>query len=56
MNPLLLADYYKTLILKDQCTWEQEKEGYLTTVFKDGVLVKTTTLDEIRELLNSQIN
>lgn len=36
--------------------WEQEKEGLLQTVFKDGVLVKTTTLNKIRELLNSQIN
>lgn len=32
----------------DQCTWAQESKGLLTTVFKDGVLVKRTTLDEIR--------
>lgn len=35
----------------DQCTWEQEKGGILETVFWDGVLVKETTLDEIRDLL-----
>lgn len=39
----------------DQCTWEEEQTGLLTTVFKDGVLVKTTTLDEVRERLNSHL-
>lgn len=37
--------------LHDQCTWEEEKQGLLTTVFKDGKLVKETTLDEIRNRL-----
>jgi nicotinamide phosphoribosyltransferase len=37
----------------DQCTWEQESRGLLTTVFKDGKLVKETTLDEIRNRLNN---
>lgn len=39
--------------VKDQQTWEQEKQGLLTTVFKDGKLIKTTTLDEIRNKLNN---
>ena len=38
--------------VKDQCTWEEEKTGLLTTVFKDGELVKTTTLEEIRNRIN----
>lgn len=41
----------KTLGVKDKCTWEEEKTGLLTTVFKDGKLIKTTTLEEIRNKL-----
>ncbi len=41
--------------MKDQCTWEQEQGGLLTTVFKDGKLVKETTLEEIRERLNNSL-
>lgn len=37
--------------LINQCTMEEESKGLLTTVFKDGKLVKTTTLEEIRERL-----
>ena len=36
---------------QDQCTPEMEKQGLLQTVFKDGKMIKTTTLDEIREKL-----
>lgn len=36
----------------DQQSWENEQGGLLTTVFKDGKLVKVTTLDEIRNKLN----
>ncbi len=39
------------LVVYDQCTLEQETKGELKTVFKDGKLVKTTTLDEIRAKL-----
>lgn len=38
-------------VLYDQQTTEQEKQGELKTVFKDGQLVKTTTLSEIRQRL-----
>jgi nicotinamide phosphoribosyltransferase len=41
------------IICIDQCTWEEEKTGLLTTVFKDGKLVKETTLNEIRKRLNT---
>jgi nicotinamide phosphoribosyltransferase len=34
--------------LKDQCTWEEEAQGELKTVFKDGKLVVEQTLAEIR--------
>lgn len=35
----------------DQLSWENEKTGLLQTVFKDGKLVKETTLEEIRSKL-----
>jgi nicotinamide phosphoribosyltransferase len=38
--------------LFDQQEWSDEKEGLLTTVFKDGKLVKETSLKEIRNRLN----
>ena len=41
------------LQLKDQCTNEEEKEGLLTTVFKDSQLIKETTLEEIRKRLGT---
>jgi len=44
----------KEIICNDQQTWEQESNGLLTTVFKDGKLVKETSLDEIRNKLNKQ--
>jgi len=41
------------LFVQDQCTWEQENTWLLQTVFKDGKLEKTTTLQEIRDRLAS---
>lgn len=40
--------------LKDQCTVEEESCGLLGTIYKDGKFVKTTTIGEIRELINKQ--
>lgn len=40
--------------LKDQCTWEEEREGCLETVFLDGKLIRETSLQEIRELMWSE--
>lgn len=40
-----------TLVLKQSCTPEEEKQGLLQTVFKDSVLTKKVTLNEIREKL-----
>jgi nicotinamide phosphoribosyltransferase len=42
-------------VLYDQQTKEQEAQGCLQTVFKDGVLVKETTLEEIRKLVDQQL-
>lgn len=42
-------------VLYDQQTPEQEQQGELKTVFKDGVLVKETSLAEIRDLVNKTL-
>lgn len=39
-------------ILKDQCTWEEEQDSDLQTVFKNGKLIKEFTLEEVRSNLN----
>jgi len=40
--------------LKDQCTWQEvrSEENELKPLFKDGELLRKTTLTEIREKLN----
>lgn len=37
--------------VKDQCTWEEESQGLLESVFRDGKLLKDFSLTEIRERL-----
>ncbi len=44
-----------TLMLKDQCTWEEEKEGLLQTVFENGKVVNEQSLSEIRARINQQL-
>jgi len=44
------------LALKDQCTWEEEGQGELKTVFKDGKVVVDWTLAEIRERVRKNLN
>jgi nicotinamide phosphoribosyltransferase len=43
------------LILKDQCTWEEEKEGLLKTVFENGKVLNEQSLSEIRTRINNQL-
>ena len=38
-------------VLYDQQSWEEEAQGELQTVFEDGVLVKQTSLTEVRSRL-----
>jgi nicotinamide phosphoribosyltransferase len=58
-NPFNL-ELEEKIVVYDQCPWTgdeitaSEDKGLLTTVFKDGVLVKETTLDQIRKKLNKQ--
>jgi len=44
-------DEQGNFILQDQVSWDEEKTGELKTVFLNGVLVKETSLKEIRDLL-----
>jgi len=41
------------LTFMDECTWEEEEEGLLTTVFEDGTLLRETSLSEIRGRVNA---
>lgn len=43
------------LELKDQCSWAEEAEGELKTVFKDGRLLAEETLSGIRARLKAQL-
>lgn len=43
------------LELKDQCTWEEEAQGELKTVFKDGKIKVDLTLQEIRAKVKEQL-
>jgi nicotinamide phosphoribosyltransferase len=43
------------LKLKDQCTWEEEGQGELKTVFHDGKLLTDLTLGEIRERIKQNL-
>jgi nicotinamide phosphoribosyltransferase len=43
------------LELKDQCCWEEEGQGELKTVFKDGKLTVDWTLAEIRDRLKKEL-
>lgn len=43
------------LVQYDQQTREQEQQGLLEVVFEDGVLVKETSLTEIRKLIREQL-
>jgi len=43
------------LALKDRCTWEEEGQGELRTVFKDGKLGVEWTLGQIRERVRENL-
>jgi len=49
-------DEENNLKLKDQCTHEEENNSLLTTVFKNGKLIRETSLSEIRSIVQSQLN
>lgn len=45
----LTKDNNGNFVTKDECTWDEEKQGLLQTVFLDGCITKEFTFDEVRE-------
>jgi nicotinamide phosphoribosyltransferase len=43
------------LVLFEECTWEEEQQGLLETVFKDGNLVRHQILPDIRKRINTYL-
>lgn len=43
------------LVLKDQCTKEEEEGGLLHTVFHDGNMMRMTNLSEVRQRVNGYL-
>lgn len=43
------------LIMKDQCTWDEERQGMLKTVFENGKVVKEYSLSDIRNTLSKYL-
>ncbi|MEO6303347.1 MAG: nicotinate phosphoribosyltransferase, partial [Bacteroidia bacterium] len=43
------------LKMKDQCTWEEEKQGLLKTVFENGKLMNEQSLSQIRARINKEL-
>ncbi len=52
---LKIARVSGELTLFDNVTDEEESQGLLEVVFKDGILTKETTLEQIRAVINEQI-
>ncbi len=44
------------LVLKDECSWEEEKEGLLEVVFENGQVVREESLTEIRQRVSDQVH
>ncbi|KYP16183.1 nicotinate phosphoribosyltransferase [Flavihumibacter sp. CACIAM 22H1] len=44
------------LAVKDECSWEEEAQGELQTVFRNGTLVKEWSLEEIRQRIKQELS
>jgi nicotinamide phosphoribosyltransferase len=49
----MFGSHGKGIILKDKVSWEEEGEGLLNTIYKDGKFKNATTLTEIRTRLKN---
>lgn len=47
---------YSTYQLQDQVSWEEESQGDLQTLYKDGEFHNLTTLTDVRKRLQHQVN
>ena len=52
---LQVISFEGTLVLRDECTWEEEQQGLLETVFENGKLVRKESLSTIRERIAVQL-
>ncbi|MCC6370382.1 MAG: nicotinate phosphoribosyltransferase [Bacteroidia bacterium] len=52
---LQVTEQNGSLVLKDECSWAEEKGGLLQVVFENGKLVNEQRLSEIRERINRQL-
>lgn len=49
------SDIPNEIVVKTECTEEEETEGLLLTIYKDGQFYNQTTLPEIRERIKTQL-
>lgn len=49
-----LLQVTENLQVKQECTWEEESQGLLQTIYEDGQFFNQTTLSEIRERVNKK--
>jgi nicotinamide phosphoribosyltransferase len=47
----VVADDSGDPIVKEQCTWEEEEQGLLQLIYRDGIFVNETTLTQVRNAL-----
>jgi nicotinamide phosphoribosyltransferase len=45
--------YHENYFVKQECTWEEESQGLLQTIYEDGKFYNQTTLEEIRNRLSN---
>ena len=45
----------KDMTLKQECTWEEESQGLLQTIYENGNFFNQTSLTEIRERINKNL-
>jgi len=43
------------MVCEENCTWQEEGEGLLQTIFEDGVAHNLTTLKEVRGRIEAQL-
>lgn len=53
---MVYYDEFGTMRLKDNCTPEEEQSGLLTTVFEDGTLMRQTSLQQIRCVIDQYLD
>ena len=51
----VMRDTWGNIYCKQQCTHEEENEGLLEMVYKDGVVFRKQTLSDIRKIIEEQL-